>query len=105
LIFGFVTANTAWINIKGFRNADKQEKMWWWFAHMNLMGGSFIASITAFLVQNGRLFDFMGEMGWILWILPAAIGSPLIAYWANWYRKKFKVGKYAHVEKAQNSVL
>ncbi len=105
LVFGFFTANTAWLNIKGFRKADNQEKMWWWFAHMNLMGGSFIASITAFLVQNGRLFTFFGESGWVLWLLPAAIGSPLIAYWARRYRQQFGIGKYAKLEKAQNSVL
>lgn len=105
LVFGFFTANTAWLNIKGFRRASNQEKMWWWFAHMNLMGGSFIASITAFLVQNGRLFTFIGDYGWVLWLLPGAIGAPLIAYWARRYRQQFGIGKHAKLEKAQNSVL
>ncbi|MGW8122829.1 hypothetical protein ACV07N_09215 [Roseivirga echinicomitans] len=98
IVFGFFTANTAWLNIKGFRKA-KPDKMWWWFAHMNLMSGAFIASLTAFLVQNGALFQALGNMGWILWVLPAAIGSPLIAYHANRYRKQFGVGKYAKAEK------
>jgi hypothetical protein len=100
-VFGFVTANTAWINIKGFRKAHQQEKMWWWFAHMNLLGGAFIASITAFLVQNARLFEFLGDFGWVLWLLPAAVGSPLIAYWTIRYRKQFKMGKFATTQKAQ----
>lgn len=98
IIFGFFTANTAWLNIKGFRNT-KPDKMWWWFAHMNLMGGAFIASVTAFLVQNGALFQALGNKGWLLWVLPAAIGSPLIAYHANRYRKQFGVGKYANTLK------
>lgn len=105
LVFGFFTANTAWLNIQGFRKADQQDKMWWWFAHMNLMGGSFIASVTAFLVQNGSLFEMAGSYGWVLWLLPAAIGSPLMAYWARRYRQQFGIGKYAKLEKAQNSVL
>ena len=98
--FGFFTAQTAWLNIKGFKALHKADKMWWWFAHMNLMGGAFIASITAFLVQNGSLFSALGNAGWILWVLPAAIGSPLIAFWANRYRRQFGIGKYAKVQKA-----
>ena len=62
---------------------------------MNSMGGSLIASITAFLVQNGRIFDLPNNLAWLPWILPAMIGSPLIAFWARKYRQKFGVGKYA----------
>ena len=93
--FGFFTTNTARVNYVGFKKLASADKMWWWFAHMNLMVGSLIASITAFLVQNGRMFDLPSEMAWIPWVLPAVIGSPLTSYWANKYRKQFKVGKYA----------
>ena len=95
LFFGFFTAQTAYQNLKVFRKLDQQEKLWWWFAHMNSMGGSLIASITAFLVQNGRIFDLPNNLAWLPWILPAMIGSPLIAFWARKYRQKFGVGKYA----------
>lgn len=98
IIFGLLTANTAWLNIKGFRNT-KPDKMWWWFAHMNLMGGAFIASVTAFLVQNSAFFNALGNTGWLLWLFPAIIGFPLIAYHANRYRKQFGVGKYGRTEK------
>lgn len=99
LFFGFFTANTARLNIRGFVRKGEPEKMWWWFAHMNLMGGAFIASITAFLVQNGHRFNAPEEMGWLLWLLPAALGSPLISYSAKKYRMKFRVGKYATAPK------
>ena len=93
--FGFFTTNTARINYVGFKKIAQADKMWWWFAHMNLMVGSLIASITAFLVLNGRIFDLPSEMAWIPWVLSALIGSPFTSYWANKYRKQFKVGKYA----------
>ena len=95
LFFGFFTTNTARINYTGFKKIGEAHKMWWWFSHMNLMVGSLIASITAFLVLNGRIFNLPSEMAWIPWVLPAIIGSPLTSYWANKYRKQFKVGKYA----------
>ena len=93
--FGFFTTQTAWENIKGFRRGVDQEKMWWWFAHMNSMCGALIASITAFAVQNGQIFKLPSEMMWLPWIIPTLVGAPLISYSMNKYRKQFKLGKYA----------
>lgn len=90
VFFGFFTANTARLNFMGFR-AKIRPKMWWWFAHMNSMCGALIASITAFLVQNGEIFGIADRMNWMLWVLPAGIGSPLIAFWARKYRRQFNV--------------
>lgn len=97
LFFGFFTLQTGWTNFRTFRNLHKAEKMWWWLAHLGSMSGSFIASITAFLVLNGRIFDLPNNLGWIPWILPALIGVPLSTYWGNKYRKQFKMGKYATI--------
>lgn len=77
--FGFFTTQTAWENIKGFRRGADQEKMWWWFAHMNSMCGALIASITAFAVQNGQIFKLPSEMMWLPWVIPTLVGSPLIS--------------------------
>lgn len=93
--FGFFTTQTAWENIKGFRRGVDQEKMWWWFAHMNSMCGALIASITAFAVQNGQIFKLPSEMMWLPWVIPTLVGAPLISYSMNKYRKQFKVDKYA----------
>ena len=94
LFFGFFTFNTGRLNFNGFRNIDKAEKMWWWFAHMNSMCGALIASITAFAVQNGEMFRLPNQMMWLPWVLPSIIGLPLISYWMRKYRMKFKVGKF-----------
>lgn len=95
LFFGFFTTQTAYVNLRSFTKLDKAEKMWWWFAHMNGMCGALIASITAFMVQNGQIFKLPSEMMWMPWVVPTLIGAPLIAYAMNKYRKQFKVGKYA----------
>lgn len=95
MFFGFFTFNTGKLNFNGFRNIHKAEKMWWWFAHMNSMCGALIASITAFAVQNGAIFRLPNEMMWLPWVLPAFVGLPLVSYWVNKYRRKFKVGKFA----------
>lgn len=90
LFFGFFTAQTGWKNYMGFRKLAEAEKMWWWFAHMSSMSGSLIAAITAFLVQNGRIFGLPSELGWALWVLPAIVGVPIVSYWARKYRNQFK---------------
>tara|TARA_B110000503_G_C7128503_1_gene405768 strand:- start:673 stop:1350 length:678 start_codon:yes stop_codon:yes gene_type:complete len=57
-------------------------KMWkknwvkndWLYTHIGRMGGSFIATTTAFLLINIRI-----EPLWLIWLAPTLIGSPLIA--------------------------
>lgn len=95
LFFGFFTAQTGALNLRGLLKVNRQERMWWWFAHMNSMCGALISSITAFLVQNGEIFNMPNNYSWSLWVLPAFVGIPLMSFWANKYRKQFKLGKYA----------
>lgn len=90
LFFGFFTAQTGWQNYQVFKKLAEAEKMWWWFAHMSSMSGSLIAAITAFLVQNGRIFGLPSEFGWALWVLPAIVGVPFVTYSARKYRKQFQ---------------
>lgn len=45
----------------------------WLFDHISRMSGSFIATTTAFIVVN-----FSMTPAWVLWLLPTAIGTPLI---------------------------
>ncbi|MBL4709836.1 MAG: hypothetical protein JKY48_15495 [Flavobacteriales bacterium] len=57
-------------------------KMWkknwvkneWLFTHIGRMGGSFIATSTAFILTNIHF-----EPQWIVWLAPTLIGSPLMA--------------------------
>ncbi|MCR9173929.1 MAG: DUF2306 domain-containing protein [bacterium] len=57
----------------------------WLIRHIGMMLGSFIATTTAFLVTNVQ--DF--EPGWLPWLAPTLVGSPLIAYYT---RKAIKKG-------------
>ncbi len=63
---------------------------------MGAMCGSLIAAITAFLVQNGRIFGVSENLNWALWLFPSIVGAPLIFFWVSNYKKQFKVGKYAN---------
>jgi hypothetical protein len=67
----------------------------WFYKHMECMLGTGIAFYTAFLVFGaGRLYKLAGielQGAWRLlpWLLPGAIGLPLIARWQSHYRRKF----------------
>jgi uncharacterized membrane protein len=51
--------------------------------HIGKMGGAYIATVTAFLVNNVQT-----NPGWIAWLLPTIIGSPMIASAIrNWKHK------------------
>jgi uncharacterized membrane protein len=54
--------------------------------HLQRLLGAFIASFTAFLVVN---LEYMPDLipGWIYWILPTVIITPLISYWSRKYQK------------------
>jgi uncharacterized membrane protein len=63
-----------------------QEKMFWWYDHLGGMLASYIAAWTAFsVVTIGRFV----HGGWLIWVLPTAIGSPAIAFTTAYYKKKF----------------
>jgi len=66
----------------GFLNATKKDKKAYLRAHIGKMGGTFIAAITAALVQNVST-----EPMWIGWLAPAALFSPILAYYAASVRK------------------
>jgi uncharacterized membrane protein len=51
----------------------------WLLRHIGLMGGSYIATSTAFIVLNVQSV----EPNWLPWLLPSAIGAPLIAYFTR----------------------
>lgn len=66
-------------------------KMWkkkfvkndWLYIHIGRMGGSFIATSTAFLLTNIRF-----EPRWIVWLAPTIIGTPLIIVAVKKWKKK-----------------
>lgn len=66
-----------------------QDRNWWWFAHMNAMLGSYIGLTTALMVQQvgPRL---PANIAWIVWILPAILGTIGIGQWMSYYRRQFE---------------
>lgn len=90
LTFGSILSSNAYRDILHFRKTE-YSKMWWWFHHLNFMLTSFIAAITAFLVNNIYKWVDIGNYNFIFWLLPTVVLLPFIIRWNNHYRKKFKV--------------
>lgn len=78
-IFGFFTFFNAFKDLRFFLKKHADSKTWWIRQHIGAMGGSYIAAVTAFAVQNPDLFMPGSSYQWILWILPTVIGNPIIA--------------------------
>jgi uncharacterized membrane protein len=55
--------------------------------HITNMVGTYIATTTAFLVVN---INFV-KPGWLLWLLPTLIGTPVIIYFSRIWTKKLKL--------------
>lgn len=92
-IFGLLAASWGVKDIRFFSRPDvRAEKMWWLHQHISAIGGSYIAAVTAFAVQNEGLFSF-GDHNWLLWVLPGAIGSPIITIVIKNHRKKLSASE------------
>jgi uncharacterized membrane protein len=76
-----------------------RERMHWWYEHMGDMGGTCIAALTAFAVANARSLGLGGFSLWV-WLLPTVIGTPLLVYWGNAYRRRFEGRAVAEAERA-----
>ena len=84
LIFGLLL---SWMTIEDAVKMWKKKwvKNHWLYTHIGRMGGSFIATSTAFILTNIRF-----EPRWIIWLAPTLIGVPLmIAAIGKW---KVKLG-------------
>jgi uncharacterized membrane protein len=58
----------------------------WLLMHIAKMGGAYIATFTAFLVNNVSI-----PQGWILWIAPGIVGSVLITRASKKWARKLKI--------------
>ncbi|HLH34795.1 MAG TPA: hypothetical protein VKX41_08980 [Alloacidobacterium sp.] len=85
MVFGllgmWLAGSTAW----SFTHRPK-EKMFWWYAHLSGMLGSYIAAWTAFSVVT---ISPLLHHAWWIWIVPTGIGVPAIAATTAYYRRKF----------------
>jgi uncharacterized membrane protein len=85
IVFGLIGMRMGQASITGFLKPPT-EKMFWWFAHMQGMLGSYIAALTAFSAVN--LTRWFGPAWWV-WLWPTILGVPAIAAWTTYYKKKF----------------
>lgn len=89
-VFGFLTFRNALYDFRSFGKTP--EKMHWFYHHITRMGGSYIATFTAFLVNNVyRMLpeDAPAWMGTVSWIAPAVVGGMLIGRTIAYYKCRF----------------
>jgi hypothetical protein len=69
--------------------ARRQRRNGWRYRHALGMGGSFIALLTGFYVDNGPQLP-VGRLlpHWLYWTLPTVIGIPLIAFALHRYQDR-----------------
>ncbi len=87
IVFGVFLSRDAWSDLKSFRRSSP-DPMWWWTYHLERMVGSYLAAVTAFMVQNvGPLLP--EALAWTVWVAPGLLGGVGISYWIRHYQKKF----------------
>ncbi|MCU0426764.1 MAG: DUF2306 domain-containing protein [Candidatus Kapabacteria bacterium] len=89
MVFGVIGLVLALRDIRRFRrimNGKPVQRMEWFFAHLTLMLGAYIATVTAVLVVNGR-----GLPPLVLWLGPTVVGGLAITVWRVYYTKKFRL--------------
>jgi hypothetical protein len=91
VVFGIIGMRMGQASIAGFLKPPTT-KVFWWFAHMEGMMGSYIAALTAFSAVN--LTRWFGAAWWV-WLWPTIVGVPAIGIWKAYYEKKFSPGSNA----------
>jgi uncharacterized membrane protein len=85
IVFGLIGMRISGRVMWGFTHPPT-DKMFWWYAHLQGMIGSYIAAWTAFCVVTiGPLL----RHAWWIWIAPVAIGVPAIVATTAYYQRKF----------------
>lgn len=83
LVFGAIGLLFVKGDFTNFKGNSKTKNVWL-TAHFQRMMGSYIASVTAFLVVNNSYIP-----GIIAWLLPTLIIVPIIVFWT----KKYEISK------------
>ncbi len=80
VVFGLLSLNFVRQDYKTFKGKSKY-KNFSLVMHLQRMVGSYISSVTAFVVVNNTLLP-----GVVAWLLPAIIIVPLIVHWSRKYQ-------------------
>jgi len=93
ILFTFFGVATARFALEDARRFGKPAvKMAWYFQHFTRMGGSYIAALTAFIVNNNARLLPAQTPDWVYlagWIAPSLIGGILIGLTVRHYQLKF----------------
>jgi len=87
LSFGIFGLRLSIAQMKRFVKPSDDKKAWL-YEHIGNMSGSYIASVTAFLVN---VVHFLPAA--VTWLGPTVVGVPLIFYTINKFRKKYSKGE------------
>jgi hypothetical protein len=85
IIFGLFGMRLSAVQIWSYIRKP-EEKMFWWYRHLQNFIGSYIAAWTAFSVVT--LPAVFGNHLW-LWLWPAGVGIPAIVMTTGYYKRKF----------------
>jgi uncharacterized membrane protein len=85
IIFGYLTFSGGKEDLMLFLKKKTPPKHWWLRQHISAMGGSYIAAITEFGVQNVNKLPIDQSYSWLIWILPAILLSPVISIFKRKY--------------------
>lgn len=78
VVFGVIGGSFGVVDLRRFHTGGSDE---WVVDHLTRMIGGFIATVTAVLAVNLTMLPAV-----VAWLLPTAVGVPLIAYWQRTYR-------------------
>lgn len=86
LVFGGIGLRFVWQDFQ-FQQSGYSIRLAWLSNHIQRMMGTYIASLTAFLVVNSSIFpQFIPSF--VFWLLPGFIVGPLIGRFVKKYTRK-----------------
>ncbi len=89
-VFGAISIVIVTRNFTAFVRAKQQPGLppkAWLKMHIGMMTGTYIATITAFVVVNSGFFDFLNLPHWLPWFTPTMILVPLLIYFTRKYTR------------------
>lgn len=84
-VFGIICLLMSGSDLRRYLSKKEKGKMDWFYSHIGRMIGSYIATFTAFAVQNSPL-----QPSLVNWLAPTLIGTIAIVMTIRYYRKKFE---------------
>lgn len=92
VLFAFSTIGLYCCGVDLYNYIKKPKNNFYWlFIHIFRMSHGFIAALTAFLVNNSKLFPFLPQV--LLLVIPIAVGQPIISLIIWNYNRKINKTK------------